>query len=584
MQLHNPSYEREPTRDKHNFRNFGKNALKSIRYRFIQKFLIIVLMATSNVTHASQKSDSRLELSPSFNQLLLKDRKPGEELKKGMIEQVVSLAVDEKTNTIFAANYSNIFALNELDETFCRLSVTGLQENAIWNPTGVHFHDSLLYVANYRGNNLYVGKVNYRNCTLEVVRELRNKYMVSPENVSISPNGKWIGVANQDGNNVTLLNNESGKIKCVKKVPLAHGIEVSNKYFFATSLQERKITKNEISNCATRKSVGQFGNDVLGDEYMWPTEIFKAGIGKIGVVDAHQGTITIRNTKDLTLLRILGSNGPGLGQFNFPYASIKFKNMLYTADTMRNRILVISLSEQKIRQTMVDSKRDIWLSDVARVGYSDKREGYLNKETKIELFGSKYFLGYNDLAPATGELPWLATDNLGSGSTKYSLQAFKSVYKQRNLLVIFSPQSGTFLFLLEVNDGGAILPLEIELVKDYWYSYSENKLFFRGEVVSISHLVEQNLDSISAYGAVPETLGVKSRPAYLQSFMSLNGIEMKALAKSSTLSWIEEDCPDLICNMREIEERYASWANGKSAYINFVEYVLVRSLMSLSQE
>ncbi len=208
-----------------------------------------------------------------------------------------------------------------------------------WNPTGLCFDQETgkLYVANYNGHNILIGTISSDN-KFNVEQMIVSEGLISPENVALSDDGTRIAVADYDGNALFLFKS-NGELLWKREVLLAHGVEISGDAVYCTSLQTREIIKfdwdgNELCR------VGHLANHGV-NAYMWPVALELFG-NRLLVSDAHTGMITLLD-KDLNYISAIGTNGPYLTNWDYPYAVLAEEDALYVTDTFKNRVVQLNL-------------------------------------------------------------------------------------------------------------------------------------------------------------------------------------------------------------------------------------------------
>lgn len=344
-------------------------------------------------------------------------------------------------------------------------------DRKIWNPTGLHFdrRKKLLYVANYTGHNILVGKVTDRG-TFAVEKMIVAEGLTSPENVAVNEKGTRIAAADYDGNNVFLFD-EQGNVLWRKDVPLAHGVEISNSSVYGTSLGKREIIQfdyqgNEI------KRVGRCANRGT-DAYMWPTclELYK---GKLIVTDPHTGRLTVLNDK-LEYETALGMNGPYATNFNYPYSAMVADDRIYVTDTYANRILIMDLEGTGMAQISKEAPRMPPAGSPPYVPEYPFDMAYLYEE-QMDIAPSFFGKDYgNDMKVVAGYSSfWLAKGDkkiqipMLTYSSIPSWQKFCSTYfydtwskmvatKEHKYLILGSPQSSScIVFSFDVGVGSIV--------------------------------------------------------------------------------------------------------------------------------
>lgn len=248
----------------------------------------------------------------------------------------------------------------------------------VWNPTGLYFdsHTKMLYVANYTGHNILVGNITDKG-TFAVEKMIVAEGLTSPENIAVNETGNRIAVADYDGNSIFLFDKD-GIVLWQRDMPLAHGVEISDSSVYGTSLGNREIVQFDYSGNEIRR-VGHCANSGI-NAYMWPTSL-EFHKGKLIVTDAHTGRLTVLNEK-LEYETALGSNGPYVTNFNYPYAAIVIGNRLYVADTFANRILEMDMEGNLLIQYSQELPRIPSVESPSYVPHYPYSMAYLFEEQK----------------------------------------------------------------------------------------------------------------------------------------------------------------------------------------------------------
>lgn len=220
----------------------------------------------------------------------------------------------------------------------------------VWNPTGVFFSDNsdTVYVANYNGHNILEFQIDRDNASLQLVKEIKHPEMKSPENVAVSKDGKYIAVADYDGNSVFLFDNQ-GKPLWQCEIKQAHGVAIAEGYVYATGLTDREVVKIDMKGNIV-KNTGKLGWGQ--NEYLWPTSIDVSNNGDVVVSDAHTGRLSFLD-KELNFIGSIGGNGPGVDLFNFPYSAVFSDDMILVTDSMKGRIIELDYSGKVMNQFVI---------------------------------------------------------------------------------------------------------------------------------------------------------------------------------------------------------------------------------------
>ncbi|HHW36195.1 MAG TPA: hypothetical protein GXX18_02685 [Bacillales bacterium] len=301
-------------------------------------------------------------------------------------DQLLVVSITPFDDGYILCDYQNIYLLKENNLIKLKPPI----DIGIWNPTGVFYsgETNSLFVANYNGHNVIEFGINLENNHLEKINEMTHTEMVSPENVVAGHDGKYIAVADYDGNRVFLFTSE-GSLEWVQEVKQAHGIALDENYVYATSLTERKIIKMDINGKVVNET-GKIGWNE--NEYLWPTAI-TASKDYLLITDAHSGKLTFLN-KDLEYLGAMGGNGPGIDAFNFPYTSIFQDGNIIITDSFKSRVLEVGSSGKLIKQYNL-SKLDLKIKNEPILG-SKFLDPYTFNSNMFEVISPRFFNPFYD--------------------------------------------------------------------------------------------------------------------------------------------------------------------------------------------
>jgi DNA-binding beta-propeller fold protein YncE len=260
--------------------------------------------------------------------------------------------------------------------------------DVVWNPTGLYYDEEndLLYIANYTGHNVFVCKIK-DDGNLELIREFTHPEMQSPENVSVTSDGKKVAVADTDGGAVYLFD-QTGNVLWKNELSQAHGVTTDDRHVYASSLFDRTIVKYDMNGKEVAR-VGALSALEGQDAYVWPVCVYAYG-NSILITDAHTGRITQRD-KDLNYITSIGANGPSVNTFNMCYSVIVHDGFLYFADTYNFRIIKTDLSGTMLETYSYKYEPNIpsaEYTDVVQRSYENMpyTYGVLN-DVPAELFG-----------------------------------------------------------------------------------------------------------------------------------------------------------------------------------------------------
>ncbi|MCC5664227.1 beta-propeller fold lactonase family protein [Nostoc sp. CHAB 5784] len=390
-------------------------------------------------------------------------------------------------NDYLIADFSKIYRLILKDAKIIEIKpVSFTEDNRQSNfsgkyvPTGLFFSKKYnqLFVANYTAKNILIFDVDIKNNQIVLKDEIKTSNTTGPENVFVSPDGKYLVCTNYDGNVVTGFNFSSGKWREIwsTKVNQAHGLAIVDKLVYATSLAERALFELDIHDGSVIRKVGSQGWNPENLEFLWPTSVYPFSENYLVVSDAHTGLISILDRQKLKLVKYFGGNGPTYKYFNMPYSAIvdNNKHNLIILSTFQKRIVFINLNSDETKNYVISNinwnslygSKDL-TKNIKRLG-----EGWNSyvwqKGPVIKLFNKKYFLGYSALIPANGQtspilkMPEPDSPFMISSSYFYFMDHLHLGKGE----LLFSPQAGHGLYLEERNGNYYLIPLMLNL--DTW--------------------------------------------------------------------------------------------------------------------
>lgn len=241
--------------------------------------------------------------------------------------------IDE--NSYVFCDYSNIYMLFRNEKEIRLIETNNLE--SLLNPAGLFYDDKnkKLYVANYTKKNVLVFDYAESEKKFIFCNSINNNLFKGPEGVFVENN--QLLVADYNGGLVMSfsINQDQPKLNWAVGIAQAHSVIKLNGEIYASSLTDRKIYKISESGAIINSTIGM-GNRPPG--HLWPVHLFATHNNELGVVDAHQGTISIYNNK-LELQSNFGKNGPEDNNFNFPYSVIPNRSGYVMADSFRKRII-----------------------------------------------------------------------------------------------------------------------------------------------------------------------------------------------------------------------------------------------------
>ncbi|MBV9752136.1 MAG: beta-propeller fold lactonase family protein [Hyphomicrobiales bacterium] len=239
------------------------------------------------------------------------------------------------------------------------------------------------FLANYLGNDVLVLQIASDRKSLSLASRITTPETRSPENIALSADGRFIAIANYDGNSVQLFDRHTDALLWSARLANAHGVVFYCDSLVATGLGRSTVVRYGLDG-RVRAQEGSVGWG--GDQYLWPTGVGTDG-QHIFVSDAHTGKIRTLGS-DLCEIATVGANGSGIGLFNMPYGITPTESGAWIADTFKQRLLKVDLA----------SGRVISIVEVAKPAIAFG-EGY--KPDRTATNGAISFLGHT-LLPAYG--------------------------------------------------------------------------------------------------------------------------------------------------------------------------------------
>jgi len=379
------------------------------------------------------------------------------------------------------ADYANIFLLREKDSSVKlmrpdRSTFSPDKKGLTYNPTGL-FYDrshSLLYVANYTANNILAYQVDTDKSALTLKAEIGSENTISPENVSVSPDGSFLVSANYDGSKVTAFDLTGGKARELwsRPVQLAHGVCISGDRVYATSLGLRALFELNRENGHLIRRAGQMGWDPSRFDLLWPTSVQEYSPDELILSDAHTGYVYLVDRATLKVKRYFGGNGPTFHFLNMPYAAVVCNDELVIASTYQRRLLTGNRRDFRFRRSYMiqperwEYARNLKAPVMNRLGIGWDAYRWSNGP-KVNIFGNDYVLGYAHLHPIGGRLsslvaPWREGSLFNSLGELYFLDSIELPEG----FMLFTPQRGQGYCFYRESDASYFFP--ITLTVDNW--------------------------------------------------------------------------------------------------------------------
>ena len=355
------------------------------------------------------------------------------------------------------ADYAHVFLFNRISHSLKLLHIDMGASQSKFVPTAiaVDAKNDRLFIANYLGNNVLIGRLDKARNTLRIIGEIGDANTISPEGVAF--NGSLVATANYDGDNVQVFepDGEKWSTRCNLPISRAHGITFLGGYVYATSLTDRQIVKIDPDSCA---EVGRAGGAGWGPgQYLWPTSVTPWDDRSIAIADAHTGLISIADAKTLSVNRQLGGNGPGLDGMNMPYGLfVETDNMLVT-NTFRRQIVAFNKTSGAV--TEIWSDRPVWQGVAYNARYSlaaqNRQDLYTRKDISVTINGQCYHPAYGRLIKCDDATQSISVD----------LYMIETVRAERGLFV-FSSSSPWALYYEDGSDHEH--PRSVLLGQDHW--------------------------------------------------------------------------------------------------------------------
>lgn len=393
-----------------------------------KKVLVFLLLIALTLSSAGCVSNEQAPVEINHTSITFPENPGGSLTPLGLDEDYQYLASNENamassivrytSSEFLVSHYENLRILNwetgeQTNLTPVNLDtceVIGAFDNTIemdktrWNPTGLFYHQQsqTLYIANYNGHNILIGTVSDDEFIAE--KMIVAPGLVSPENVAVNVAGTRIAVADYDGNALFLFDG-TGNLLWKQEVPLAHGVEISEDSVYCTSLQNREVIQFSYEGTELNR-VGHLANQGV-NAYMWPVSL-ELYHGQLLVSDAHTGMLTLLDD-ELNYISAIGSNGPYMTNFSYPYAVLAEENALYITDTFKSRVLQLDFQGNIIKQISQVEPSEMSLSNLEYIPPYPYKTAYLyEKCDMIPLSFFNPFFSDGDMVDGFSSV-WLIT-------------------------------------------------------------------------------------------------------------------------------------------------------------------------------
>lgn len=276
-------------------------------------------------------------------------------------------------NAVIIVDYNKMTLIQEMGGRWLenKIEITGGE--APKYPTGVFFDSAreLLYVANYHHDNVIVLK-KVSDSHFHVFAVISSEHTISPENVSVSPDGIMVAIANYDGGNVSVFKKFGDKYLFIYKIDLrqAHGVTTDSQYLFATGLENKRFIKADLSTGNIVASSGKKGRDPEKGEFLWPTSVLFLN-GHLYLIDAHLSKLCLIDQLILVASECVGTQGNQRFEFNMPYGLVAFDTNVGVVDPFRSAITFFS-SDLKFKEKPFIGKKDRNLKPSSNESYQNR--------------------------------------------------------------------------------------------------------------------------------------------------------------------------------------------------------------------
>lgn len=336
-----------------------------------------------------------------------------------------------------------------------------------YHPTGLFFSHAhqQLFVANYIANNILVFQVDLPGRKLVQTQTIATPNLISPENVFVTEDGRYLASANYDGNNVTLVDLSSGQPqeRWCRAMPNAHGVAILKGKVYATSLGEKKLYELSLESGESLRTLGQPGWNAMTGDFMWPTTVALYDAQHILVSDAHTGFVSLINLETFLPVRVLGGQGASFPHFNMPYSVYRHEDSVFVLSTFQQAILRFDADHWNLVKISGPDSRQ-WQYPAPSREPEIRNEHYVSVgRTPFTLFSGQWQCSYDGIYhPESGLKIYMSRlGTLFSPSFYYFIQ--KITNPQKNSLLLISPQSTGGMYFRDLY----VLPF-ISPVFDFW--------------------------------------------------------------------------------------------------------------------
>lgn len=367
-------------------------------------------------------------------------------------------------NTLLVANYGQILLVDLRAGKFWPLRQP---PDVQWVPTGLAYDVSTkqVFLANYTANDVLVMRLAADRKSLMLDRRIVNSMIRSPENVALSPDGKFFAVANYDGGTVQLFDRKTDALLWSAPLTHAHGVAFFGDSVVATGLALPGVVRYGLDGVVMAQ---QGASGWQANQYLWPTGVATEG-QRIFISDAHSGKIHTLDS-DLCELDTMGANGLGVGLFNMPYGILATNSGEWIADTFKARLLKVDVKSKQITAIVEAVRPPIIFGE----GYGSNRTA---TRDPVDFLGHTLYPAYNGLR---GDIALTLDGSAGlfSGGFYYWTQATQV----KDAMVIGSAQTAQWL----VVQRATVCPVSVGL--NHWLG-SSSLNSDRGEAIPLEELL-----------------------------------------------------------------------------------------------
>jgi hypothetical protein len=377
--------------------------------------------------------------------------------RPGLIVSITPL--DEKDYLI--ANYGMIYLFDSRSGEVDVMSADSSRNKKsafFYNPTGLYYSPArhLLYVANYLGNNILSFTVDIKKRHLELNEIIASPHTISPENVFVSPDGKYLVCACYDGSAATAFDISVTPARELWSTPilLAHGICLLGDKVYVTGLKKKALYELSLQSGKILRKSGEIGWDPDIPCFLWPTSVVPFSDGELVLSDAHTGFIYIIGTGDLKVKKYFGGNGPTFKYLNMPYCVLIHQEKIIILSTFQERLIMGNKESFKIDRVVASDRSDWrYLRESSNLKIPQPGTGWdkyvWSKGPLVTLFGRDYMPGYGHLHPThTREMrPTIALSSNGPLYSPESESYFLNMVPLEGGFLLFSPQRSPVYYI-----------------------------------------------------------------------------------------------------------------------------------------